>query len=233
MREMPMVIFFRTIILYLLVILVMRLMGKRQIGQLQPYELVVAIMISDLAAIPMQNISVPLLNGIIPILTLLASQLFISLLLMKNVRIRGIVCGRPTILIHKGKIVEENLRKEMFTLNDLIEAIRICGYSDISEIYTAILETNGTVSVFPKSKYKNLTAGDMSLSVDDGEISINLIIDGTLLEENLQQAGLSRQELEAEIKKYGARSVKDVLICTVKNKNQFFVQLIEKNNNSR
>lgn len=98
-----MVIFVRTIILYFLVILVMRLMGKRQMGQLQPYELVVAIMISDLATVPMQNISVPLINGIIPILTLLGSQLIISLLLLRNVKARGIICGHPTILIHKGK----------------------------------------------------------------------------------------------------------------------------------
>lgn len=223
-----MVIFVRTIILYFLVILVMRLMGKRQMGQLQPYELVVAIMISDLATVPMQNISVPLINGIIPILTLLGSQLIISLLLLRNVKARGIICGHPTILIHKGKIIEENLRKQMFPLNDLIEAIRICGYSDISEVYTAVLETNGTVSVFPKGKYKNPTAADLSLSVEDEEISINLIVDGSLLSENMKQTGMTLDELKKVINTFGAKSYKDVLLFTMKNKNQFFIQLKEK-----
>lgn len=222
-----MILFFRTIILYALVIIVMRLMGKRQIGQLQPFEVVVAIMISDLASVPMQNTGIPLVSGIIPILTLLACQLLISFVLLKSVKIRTLLCGSPTILIHKGKILESNLRKEVYTINDLIEAIRLAGYSDISEVETAVLETNGTVSIFPKGKYKTPTAEELSLSLPNEEISINLIIDGKLLTTNMTASNINIDDLNNVIKKVGGNSYKDVLLCTLKDKNNFFLQLKE------
>lgn len=220
-----MILFFRTLILYTLVILVMRLMGKRQIGQMQPFELVIAIMISDLAAVPMQNIGIPLVSGVYPILTLLAFQLIISFALMKSTNMRSVLCGSPTLLIHKGRIIETNLRREMYTINDLIEAIRINGYGDISEIETAVLETNGTVSVFPKGKYKVPTAGDLSLNLPNEEVSINLIIDGKLIMKNIESSNVSIEDFKKELNKFGANSYKDVLLCTIKDNNQLFVQL--------
>ena len=225
-----MVIFFRTLILYSVVILVMRLMGKRQIGQLQPFELVVAIMISDLASIPMQNIGVPLITGLIPIFTLLIAQLSISFILLKSNKARKIICGSPCVLVRNGKIVEDKLRKEMFTLNDLIEAIRIAGYTDVSEVGTAILETNGTLSVFPKAKFKVPTAQELSLSVSEDKVPIDLIIDGKVLDKNLVKAGITKDNLFSAIHGFGANKFKDVLLCSMHDKNNFTVQLKEKIN---
>ena len=134
------VTFGRALILYILVVIVMRIMGKRQIGQLQPFELVIAIMISELAAVPMQNTGIPLVYGIIPILTLLILQLLISYLSIKSIRFRALICGKPAILIEKGRIRESELRKEMYTLNDLLEQLRINNCPNVSDVEYAILE---------------------------------------------------------------------------------------------
>ncbi|MDI3477980.1 MAG: hypothetical protein PWQ59_1505, partial [Thermoanaerobacterium sp.] len=151
------IIFFRTLILYFLVVVVMRIMGKQQIGQLQPYELVVAIMIADLVAVPMQNKGIPLLTGIIPIFTLLISQLFLSYISMKSLRGREMICGKPTVLIDKGKILTKELQKERYNINDLLEELRVMGYPNIADVEYAILETNGCLSVIPKVDKRPVT----------------------------------------------------------------------------
>lgn len=195
------VVFFRTLILYSLVVIVMRIMGKRQIGQLQPFELVIAIMISDLAAVPMQNTGIPLVNGIVPIITLLATQLLISLLSIKSIRARAVICGKPTILIEKGKINESALRKELYTINDLLEQLRIINYPNIADIEYAILETSGQISVIPKSQKRPLNPEDMDIKTDYEGISIDLIIDGRILSDNLTKAGKDRSWLLRELRK--------------------------------
>jgi len=146
------IIVVRTLILYILVVIIMRIMGKRQIGQLQPFELVIAIMISELAAVPMQDKRIPLINGIIPILTLLFAQITFSFIGLKSTRARAIICGRPSILIQNGKINEAELRKEMYSVNDLLEQLRIKNIYNIADVEFALLETNGQLSVIPKSQ---------------------------------------------------------------------------------
>ena len=153
------VTFGRALILYILVVIVMRIMGKRQIGQLQPFELVIAIMISELAAVPMQNTGIPLVYGIIPILTLLILQLLISYLSIKSIRFRALICGKPAMLLKKGRIRESELRKEMYTLSDLLEQLRINNCPNVSDVEYAILETSGQLSVIPKSQKKAADAG--------------------------------------------------------------------------
>ena len=201
--------FFRTLLLYGLVILVMRLMGKRQIGELQPYELVVAIMISDLASIPMQNTGVPLVSGIIPILTILAAQLGISLLLFRSNKARRIISGSPVTMIKEGKILEKNLKKEIFHLNDLLEAVRIAGYADLSQVKEATLETNGELTVY---------------GYDVGPIPVHLILDGKVIHDNLELAGVTEKQLNKQIAQVGAKEPSQILLCSYFEGGKWYLQ---------
>lgn len=141
------IVFLRSIVLYIIVLIVMRLMGKREIGQLQPFELAIAIMIADLAAVPMAETGIPISNGIIPILGLLVMHLIISFLNLKSMKIREILCGKPAILIYRGKIDEKVLKKERFTLNELQERLRSSNVVNLGDVEYAILETSGQVTV--------------------------------------------------------------------------------------
>ncbi len=146
------VTFTRSILLYVIILIVMRLMGKREIGQLQPFELVIAIMIADLASIPMTDTGIPIQNGIVPILGLLFMHLIISVVNMKSIRIREVICGKPRILIYRGKIKEEALRKERITINELEERLRSANVSTLGDVEYAILETSRTAYCNTKAK---------------------------------------------------------------------------------
>ena len=146
--------FFRAIVLYILVLAVMRLMGKREIGQMQPFELAISIMIADLAATPMAETGVPITNGIMPILGLLMMHLIISMINIKSTKAREIVCGKPTILIYRGKIDQKALKKERFTINELQERLRGNNVVNLGDVEYAILETSGQVTVIEKPKGK-------------------------------------------------------------------------------
>ena len=222
-----MISFLRTIIMYILVIVVMRLMGKRQIGQLQPYEVVIALMISDLAAMPMQDSSVPLLNGIIPILSLLFSQLIISFLVLKNKKARQVICGKPCVLLMNGQIIEENLRGEMYNLDDLMEALRIGGYPNPGDLSLVVLETSGNISIVPKGSASCLTPADMKMVKGD-TYYWDLIKDGEIEIKNMIYANVDEKQVHKAICSSGARGVKDVLYCNVDNNGNFFVQLKKK-----
>lgn len=145
----------RTTILYALVVIVMRLMGKRQVGELEPFELVIAIMISDLASLPMQDARLPLINGVIPILTLLILQITLSEFQMKNRKIRKVLDGSPSILVKNGKVDMQQLKNQRLSLNELLEELRIQGHIDLSELAYVIWETNGSLSIIPKNAGNN------------------------------------------------------------------------------
>ncbi|ACM60113.1 protein of unknown function DUF421 [Caldicellulosiruptor bescii DSM 6725] len=217
-------IFFRTLILYVLVVLVMRLMGKRQMGELQPFELVITIMISELAAVPMQNTGVPLINGIIPILTLLFLQTLITFGSLKSDFIKRLVCGSPTILIAKGRILEDALRKTQYNLNDLMEQLRIKGFFNIHDIEYAILETDGDISVIPKSQKRYLTPADLGIPTKYEGIPVSVIVDGKIKEEALKYANLTLEQVLTEIKKRGIDSVQDVFFACIDPEGNWFVQ---------
>lgn len=161
--------FIRTIILYLFVVVGLRIMGKRQIGEMQPSELVVAIMISDLATIPMQEVGIPLFSGVIPIFTLIIMEILLSQFSLKNKKFRRLLTGKPNVVIHNGKILEEEMKKIRFNTDDLNEQLRIQGYTGIKDINFAILETNGQLSIIPKPKNKQSTVEDVENIVDDKE----------------------------------------------------------------
>lgn len=215
---------FRTIILYLLIVIVMRCMGKRQIGQLQPFEFVVAIMISDLATIPMQNLKEPLTHGVIPILTLLGSQLLLSYLSIKSYHARNFICGTPKILIENGKIIQNNLINEVYNLSDLLEQLRIKNIPNISDVEFAILETNGELSIIPKSQKRPLTPSDMNIPTEYEGVPFPLVIDGKLIHLNLKKLNLSKEWLENELKKFGIPNYKDAFFVSIESNGNLFFQ---------
>ena len=218
------VIFIRTLILYVMVIATMRAMGKRQIGQLQPFELVVAIMISELASLPMQNTGIPLLSGVIPILTLLAAQIATSFISLKSTKARAIICGTPSILIENGKINENVLKKEMYTLNDLLEQLRSKDISNISDVEFAILETNGQLSIIPKSQKRPVNPEDLKIPTDYEGICLDLIIDGKVNLKNLTKANLDKKWLESELKKHGQNDISNVLFASLDSVGNLYCQ---------
>ena len=180
-------IFVRVSIIYILVLVVMRLMGKREIGQMQPFELVIAIMIADLASVPMSDTGIPIFNGIIPILALLLFQLIISILNLKSIKFREIICGKPQILVYRGKIDEKALKKEKITINELQERLRQKDIFSLGDVEYAILETNGEVSVIQKPEKRNTIPEDFQILPEYEGIPYDLVIDGKIQKQNLQK----------------------------------------------
>lgn len=215
----------RTIILYAATVLLLRVMGKRQIGQLQPYELVVIIMISELAAIPMQNTGIPLLSGLIPIFILVAAQVTLSYISLKSERARGVICGTPSIVIENSRIVEDELRRLRLNLNDLLEQLRLKNVSDISDVEYAILETSGQLSVILKSEKRPVEPQDLKISPQYEGLPITLIIDGQVIKENLKKVDLDIVWLQNELGKYGIKNVKDVFFASLDAHKQLYYQL--------
>lgn len=193
----------------------MRIMGKRQVGEMQPYELVIAVLIAELAAIPMEDTDIPLLNGLVPIVVLLVVQIALSELALFSERARTIVCGTPSILISQGEIMESELRKLRVNLNDLLEQLRNKDFPNVKDVAYAILETNGQLSVIPKAGLGPLTAEVLNIKPSSGGLPINLILDGLVNEHNLQLAGLSLQELTTLAEKRGVRDLGEIFFANV------------------
>lgn len=212
--------------MYIVVILSIRIMGKRQIGQMQPHEVVVALMIADLAAMALEDTSASILNGIVPISALVLSQIVLSFVILKSIKFRGFICGKSKIVIRQGKIDEKSLREEMYTVDDLTEALRIKGYNDIQEINQARLETNGELSVIPYGFATPAERRDVG-SKKEEPLRVDVIIAGTLMEENIASISVDMNKMYKAIKKAGGRSVKDVLYASAGADGSFFVQLKE------
>lgn len=206
-------IFIRTIIIYIFVLIAIRLMGKREIGQLQPYELVVTIMIADVASVPMQNISIPLVQGIVPILGLLFAQIVASILGFKSKIINKYISGKPTILVANGKILEDNLKKQKYSIEALLEQIRVCGYASLLDLDYVILETSGQISVIPKAENKSVSIKDLKIQPKYTGYTRPIIIDGTLIENNLKQLGRDKNWLMEQLKRFKLE-IKNTLILT-------------------
>lgn len=204
----------RTLILYFLVVSSMRVMGKRQIGEMQPSELVVAIMISDLASIPMQEVDIPLLSGVVPVLTLLVAEVLMSYLCLKSAWIRKIFTGEPSIVIYDGKVLESELRKLRFSLADLEEQVRISGCAGIGDVQAAVLETNGQLSVIKKTEQQPVTVGDMRLTnVPDASLPCMVIMDGDINFSELRRAGKNTEWLHEELARRGIKKASEVFFA--------------------
>ncbi|WP_347488427.1 DUF421 domain-containing protein [Desulfoscipio sp. XC116] len=218
-------IIIRTLILYIAVVTVMRIMGKREIGQLQPFELVVALMIADLAAIPMQNTGIPLLSGIIPIIILMTAQVTLSYVSMKSLKARGVICGKPSVVVANGKLVEAELRYLRYNVNDLLEQLRAKSYPNLADVEFAILETNGQLSVIPKSQKRALQPEDLQIKTLYEGMPLTLIIDGQLNEQNLRKVNLTREWLITELRKFGINDFKKVFFASLDTAGKLFYQL--------
>lgn len=198
------VFFLRTLVLYLLLVGVIRLMGKRQVGQMEPAEFVVTMLSANLVTIPMQDFSVPVYTGVIPIVTVLAMELILSAATVKSVGIRRILCGKPVILIENGKVLQENLRKTRISLDELTGQLRLKDILDITQVQYAILETNGNFSVFPYPQYRPAAAKEAGVHVTGQSLPYTIVCDGQLLSENLAPAGKDAAWVQRELKKRGA-----------------------------
>ena len=206
--------YMRTIILYLVLIAVIRIMGKRQIGQMEPSEFVVTMLVANLAAIPMQDSAVPLYTGVIPLLTVLGLELVLSALSMGSLRFRKLLCGKPVILIENGKILQKNLRLTRVTLDELTGHLREKDVLDVQAVQFAILETNGNLSVFPFPGERPANAREAGVETGRQYLPVTVISDGKLLRENLQLAGKDGKWLEKELKKHKA-TIKNTFLLTV------------------
>ena len=215
--------FFRAIILYILVLIVMRVMGKREIGQLQPFELAISIMIADLATIPMADVGIPITTGVIAMLSLLIMHLLISFINLKSMRMRAIICGKPRILIYRGKIQEKALIKERFTINELEERLRSVNVMNLGDVEYAILETSGQISVIPKPNKRNVTPKDLQLEVEYEGISYDLVMDGRILNNNLKAIGKDYRWLKKQVNKFGYEP-EEALIVTYNGGDEIFCQ---------
>ena len=215
--------FFRSIVLYIIVLIVMRLMGKREIGQLQPFELAISIMIADLATIPMTEIGIPIFNGIIPILGLLLMHLIISIINLKSLKGREIICGKPTILIYRGKIDEKALKKERFTINELQEKLRGNNIVNLGDVEYAILETSGEVTIIQKPEKRGTIPEDFNIKPDYEGIPYDLVIDGKIMNQNLKILGKNYSWLKKQVEKFGIKP-EEALIVTIDGKGQIFCQ---------
>ena len=221
-------IIIRSILIYFIVLLIYRLMGKRQPGQMQPFELVLTLIIADLATIPMAEVSVPVLHGIVPLLTLVVVHFILTLITKSSQMLSKVISGKPSIIINPKGIDYAVMKKLNLSTDDIFAALRECGYFNISQVQYAIMETNGKVSVMPKAEFAPTTNSDMQIKVDETFIPIVLISEGKIMKENASIAGLSEDEIKKIISQSGFNySIKKILIMTVDQAGNGYIQLME------
>ncbi|HHY08932.1 MAG TPA: DUF421 domain-containing protein [Firmicutes bacterium] len=214
----------RTFFLYILVVAAMRLMGKRQIAQLEPFELVITIMMAELAAIPMQDRHIPLINGVISILTLLFIQVTFSILSLKSLGFRAVLDGRYSVIIANGTILEKEMKKARYNLHQLLEQLRIKNVFNIADVEFAILETSGDLSVILKSQKRPVTPKDLQLDTEYEGLPAVLILDGRVMQRELKNVNLTEAWLRTELEKFNIKSPADVLIAAINTKGELFLQ---------
>jgi len=221
------VLVIRTFFLYFAIIFIMRMMGKKQIGQLEPFELVIALMISDLATFPMEDIRIPILHAIIPIVTLLFLQVASSYIELKSEKARRILTGTPSILIRDGKIDVAELRYQRFNINDLLEELRLKGYFNLSDIQYAILETSGALSILPKTGQAAATKDDLNITITQESLPVSLIMDGNINYKNLNFLEKDETWLKSILKRNKIHRASDLFIGMLDSKNKFYYQFKE------
>ena len=208
--------FFRTIILYFVLMIGLRLMGKRQIGELEPSELVLTLIISDLAAVPMQDYGIPLINGLLPIVVLLCLSMILSFCNLKSIRFRALLCGRPATIIRHGEILQQAMAKNRFTVDELLEQLRSQGYTDLADVKYAVLETSGKLSVLPYPAKAPLPPHALAMELpDDLTLPLLIINDGHLMTEHLRTGGRNEAWLKKVLQERGLSSPAQVFLLSV------------------
>lgn len=216
------IILIRTLILFLSLILAMRLMGKRQLGELELSELVVAVLVADIASIPLQNPSLPLSYGLIPLLVLFCCELIISGLTYRSVSLRKLLYGRPNLIIEHGHIAQQAMHRNRFTLDELTQELRNQGILDIASVEYAVLETNGRLNIILTPEQQPVTAAQMGVAPDDtGYFSI-LINNGRIIDKNLKRMGRNEHWLQKQLQQRGAQSVRDVYLLMLNDAGQIY-----------
>ena len=207
--------FIRTILLYLILMIGLRLVGKRQIGELEPSELVLTLIISDLAAVPMQDFGIPLVNGVIPIITMLCLSMVLSFISLKSVKFRDLACGHPTILVREGKLQQKAMAANRYTVDELLEQLRGQGIADLTSVKYAILETNGSLSVLPYTADSPVTPKVLS---GDGQdqvtLPVVLVNDGRIIQRGLSALGLNQAWLDRQLAQRNIPSARFVFLLT-------------------
>ena len=199
-------------------------MGKRQIGEMQPFELVITLIIADLATIPMAETQLPLIQGIIPLLTLVCVHYFICLLSRKSVAFRKLFSGKPVILVDPDGVNFENLRKVNMNFNDLTEGIHNAGYFNLEELLYVILQTNGTMAIVNRAPFSPLTANDMNIQKDQASLPMMIVTKGKILKENMKLANIDENFINQEVSKVGINNIKDIMLLTLNNTGKIYVQ---------
>ena len=217
----------RTVILYLVIVIGIRLMGKRQIGQLEPSEFVLSLLIADLAAVPMQDFGIPIIMGVIPIVTLLCLSTILSVLTVKSIRIRALLCSRPSIVVQDGRILSREMVKNRFTVDELMEELRVVGVTDLETVKYAVLETTGRISVILRKEEQPPTAADLGVSVEENGLPVIVISDGRILTENLKVRNLSDQWLCQQLSGRKIEDISQVFLMTVDEAGKVYLSLKE------
>ncbi len=218
------IVFIRSLLLYTVLAITIRIMGKRQVGQLQPFEFVLAVLIAELAGIPMSDTDIPLANGLVAILTLMVSQVTLAYITLKSNKARGIICGTPSILVERGKIVENELRRLRCNINDLMEQLRLKGYPNIADVDFAILETDGQLSVIPKPEKRPVITEDLNIKADYEGLPLSVITDGRILKNDLIKLGITEKWLMDQLREAGFSDASEVLFASVDGGGKLFVQ---------
>lgn len=212
--------FFRTVILYILLMVGLRLLGKRQIADMEPSELVLTLIISDLAVVPMQDYGIPMINGVLPIITLLCLSMLLSFFNLKSIRFRALICGTPAVIIQNGEVNQKNMAKNRLTLDELFEQLRSQGFTDLNAVKYAVLETNGQLSILPYTKEAPITPLAADLAVKDRvTLPILVINDGHVMEDNLLASGHDKKWLTKQLSKRKLKSPREVFLMTVDEEN--------------
>lgn len=217
------IVLIRTLIIYLALLVTMRLLGKRQLGEMELSEFVVAALIADLAAHPLQDIGIPMINGLVPIVTLFCCELLIAGLSMKHIRLRELLFGKPSMLVERGRINQRELRSNRFTLDELLQELRAKGSLDLSKVEYAILETDGRLTVIPYPAEQPATAAMLHIPTPDGGYPLAVISDGRVLSENLRLCSKDEAWLQNALSERGIRSPREVFLMTVNAADQIYL----------
>lgn len=214
----------RTLFFYIVVLVMMRIMGKREIGNLSPFDLVVSIMIAELAALPIENLDKPLLEGVVPLAVLLAAEVSIAYLSLKSEPLRKLINGTPSIVISKGRIMEKEMRRMRYNINDLVVGLRTQGIIDISDVEYAVLEPSGTLSIILVANKRGVTPGDLGLDVEYDGLPVPLITDSRMHWDNIAGAGWTKAQFEIVLSENGITDPQEVLFAYLDSKGRFKYQ---------
>ena len=217
------ILILRTGIIYLALLLTLRLMGKRQLGEMELSEFVVASLIADMASHPLQDVGIPLLNGLVPILVLFCCEVLIAGISLRHIRLRSLIFGKPSLLIEQGRILQQEMEKNRFTPDELMQELRSQGIFDLAQVEYAVLETDGRLNIIPYPSQLPPTASQLGVQVPDGGYPAIIVNDGRVIDARLRRLGLDRAWLDAQLRQSGCTDTKDIYLMTVNRNGQTYI----------